>query len=176
MKSTNDIVRYEASVRLLAEKKIGDILWNEGDEHAKIVFFNLFSIAERTVRIFAENFCSDVPNSEEYITSLRAFLEKNGKVDLLLEREPSTMNLPVFDTLREYIKQVNIKTTTLRPRLGDVEINFCAVDDFAYRIETDKEKRKAHVSFNDTRQTSELRRAFDLMIENEKSATLNIQL
>jgi len=169
----NDIERYENSVRILADNRIGDVLLNKGEDHAKIIFYNLFRIAESTVRIFAVDLSGDVPNSDEYTTQLREFLKRKGRAHILLEQTPD-ITKSVFGILCEFADQVSIKTTTLRPKIGDGEINFCAADDFAYRIETDKVKCEAHVSFNDKKQTSELKRVFDLMFTDEKSITFNL--
>jgi len=162
----SDFDRYQKGIKYLAENKIGDTFLNEGDEHAKIVFSNLFMIAGNKVRIFAEMLNSDVPNCNEYISAMRSFLDRDGRVDILLEKKPNP-EMPLFQLFRQYGNQVNIKITEYRPKFGDDLINFCTVDDFAYRIETDKKKKEAHGSFFDKKQTSEINNVFSEMYNND---------
>ena len=161
--------KYNNGIRYLAENRIGDIFLNEGEEHAKIVFSNLFMIAGSKVRIFAEMLNSNVPNCNEYTSAVRLFLEKGGKIDVLLEREPNT-ETPLFQLLRQFKNQVKIKITDYNPKFGDELINFCTVDDFAYRIETDKEKKKAHGSFYDKKQTFKINEVFNVMYNDDNKS------
>ena len=108
---------------------------------------------------------------------MSSFLQKKGEVDILLEREPDTKK-PLFEILKEFEKQkqVNIKITKFRPKYvvgsekkEEYEINFSIVDDFAYRMETDKSKKEAHGSFFDKRRSRELIGHFDSMFNNNDS-------
>ena len=165
----SDFEEYRKSIKYLAENKIGDIFLNKGDAHAKIVFSSLFMVAGDKVRIFAEKLNSYVPNCDEYVSSMRLFLEKGGEVHILLEGEPN-INTPLFEMLRNFNKQVNIKVTGYRPKFGDDLINFCTVDDFAYRMETDKQKKVARGSFYDKKQTAQINKVFDLMYNDDSKS------
>lgn len=164
-----DLVKYRKGIEYLADNRESEVYLNEGDEHAKIVFSNLFRIAVSKVRIFAESLSSDVTDSDQYIESLCLFLSKGGNLDILLEREPSPGRI-LFEKLADFQDQVNVKITKYRPKLGHIEVNFCTVDDYAYRMETDKSKKKAYGSFFDRKTTKSFNTDFETMFnDSDKS-------
>lgn len=149
--------KYREFVSNLAKQKIDNTFINSDEEHALEVFVNLFQIANSNVRIFAKNLCSDVSNKPEYVEKLSDFIEKGGNVDILVNgyNKDESINSNLFKRLAYYKsigKSIVIKSTNVKPHYkadpDKKEIHFTVIDNCAYRIETDIEKRTANCNFN----------------------------
>jgi len=143
---------------------------NSSENHAVAVFKAIFKTAKGNVRIYAENLCGRIPNSDEYINGLKDFIVKRkGKVEILLEEQPGSENLkekPIFKMLRSLNeKSYEIKQTNARATLeygnSEQEINFTTGGDTMYRIEYDKFNKKAWCCFNSEKVTNKLNVLFD---------------
>lgn len=82
-----ELESYQIFVKDLADKKSELLFNNSGSAHASIVMSNIFRTAENEVLIFSGSLCSDITNNNEYLESLKAFLNRNGKLKVILETE-----------------------------------------------------------------------------------------
>lgn len=163
MGNLNDILtislsEYEAALSQLAERRESHVFYNEGNEHALIVFKTIFDNAQKEVYIVAKDLTNaEVSNDPQYIESLRAFLERDGaKLNVMLTSFDNDIALekPIFKTIYESpaYKKGNVQVYNLNGKKfkdGDNVVHFCFADGQMYRIETDTENRKARGNFND---------------------------
>lgn len=149
-------MEYYAAIEFLARNSIDEVFFNSGENHALAVFVNLFDYVKNNVRIFSQSLCSNVPNSPEYVSSLEKFLKRGGFVNILLEENVSNRNrineYPIFKMLKPWKNSdyVKIRSTDKKFIYNNSSINFSTADDFAYRIELDKEKRVARCNYRDS--------------------------
>ena len=156
---------------------------NSDKEKALIVLVELFKSAKDTIRIFAANLCNYVGTEFEYIEALSDFIEKNGKVRILLNNfdEECAKHSNLFKRLAYYKsegKDVIVKVTTVKPYYtGDeskTEVHFTVADDKGFRIETDVEKRTARCNFNNPEEAEKTAKFFDEVFESPNSNTVNL--
>ena len=171
---TKELQKYKESIEYFAKHRIGDIAFNRGRSHAIIMFSQFFQTAKEIVRLFTIDLSGCVFNNPEVLENLIEYFDRGGKIHIVLEKDIAETE-PIFDILKEFKKNVTISKTELRPKIGEeTEINFCAVDDSIYRLETDKESMAAHISFNDKKQTKELIRVFDKIEKHEKTLYISL--
>ena len=169
----NTLEQYKNAVKDYAARGVNYLFHNEGDEHALIIFTNIFCNAKDTIRIAANKLCNkEVVNQKEYINSLRYFLDKKDtKIYILLTSCPSKEEVnddnclykmlyshPAYKEGRILIKDGEGKS--FRDKDGKV-VHFCMGDDTMYRIENDIVERKAVANFGDSKTTSVLNTGFD---------------
>ena len=81
MKELNlsNLLDYKEAVEYFANNKVDNVLSNSGNEHAIVIFDNIFKTAERNICLYAQDIFSNqnvVTVSPSYIESLRKFLSK----------------------------------------------------------------------------------------------------
>lgn len=165
--------QYRNAVKDYAERGVDYLFHNEGDEHALIIFTNIFLFAERIIRIAANKLCNnEVVNQEEYIKSLKGFLDKKDTyLHIILSNRPSVeeanqdncLYKMIFDHRAYKEGRVKIKDgegKSFHDKNGKT-IHFCTGDDKIYRIENDIKARKAVANFGDIKTTGVLNKAFD---------------
>lgn len=184
---------YEVSVKYLAENKVDNIIYNSGEEHALIIFENIFNNCKYKLRLLSGNLSNGITKNPKYINSLTRFLaQRNGKLEIILDRYEDgskVVNSDLFKKLETYKDQITIKKSTLSYSLNNENkvdserkhIHFCIGDDHIFRLETDTEKRKAKCNFNDITYSNILKDLFyrlynqsellswDTLIPNTKS-------
>lgn len=168
--------QYRTAVQNYARDGVDYLFHNRGDEHALIILSNIFRNARSHIRIVANRLYNDeVVNTEEYIGSMKAFLDqKDTRLSIFITTKPT----------KEEVTQYGPETTFYwmlynHPayRQGRVEIkegqgsffknpdgrqvNFCTGDDRMFRLENNIEERQAIANFNDERSTRQLIEAFD---------------
>lgn len=175
--------RYKEYISNLAKNGIDNTFINTDNEHALEVFKNLFQIAKSELRIFAGCLCNSVANHSDYIEKISDFIEKGGKIRILLNKfENCKLNgSNLFLRLAYYKsldKDIVVKCTKVRPYYTDdaekKEIHFTVVDDNAYRIETDIEKRTANCNFNNNVIGKDLVSFFDKIFNDSKSTEIDL--
>ena len=164
---------YRKAVEWYARKKEDNMLHNKGNDHALIIFENLFKYSEEHVRIFAKDLANEeVVNRKEYIDAVKTFIEKpKTKLDILIttfndEVRRIDRDVNLFYVLRKskaYQEgRIKIKTTKgMIFRIQGQPIHFCTSDGHAYRMERDIEHRVAHCNFGDKNTTKSLEDTFD---------------
>ena len=165
--------QYRTAVKDYAARGEDYLFHNEGDEHALIIFSNIFRNANEIIRIAANKLCNkEVVNQSEYISSLESFLnKKDSKLNILLTDCPTAedvqgenclykmlFNHPAYKEGRIIIKTG--KGKSFHDREGNV-IHFCMGDNKMYRIENDIVGRKAVANFGDETTTKVLNKSFD---------------
>lgn len=179
----DELTEYREFIQMLSEKSDSRIFLNKGPEHAKIVLEQIFRQSKEIVRIFAGNLTRIVGDDPAYISALSDFVERGGKVRILLNdykeelaKESNLyMRLAYFKHLD---KDIIVKTTTAKPyRTTDPEqkeIHFTTGDDKAYRIGTDIESRTAEGSMNNPEEVAKMANFFDKLFDREDSIEVNI--
>ncbi len=165
--------QYRNAVKDYAVRGVNYLFHNEGDEHALIIFTNIFLNAKSTIRIAANKLCNkEVVNKQEYIDSLKVFLDKkDARLFILLTNRPTAediedqsclyrmiYNHPAYKEGRIQIKDGQGKS--FHDKNGAV-VHFCIGDETMYRIENDIVERKAIANFGDGKTAGVLNRGFD---------------
>lgn len=167
----------------LAQNRVNRTFLNSDEEHALIVLINMFKCANDTIRIFAGNLCKHIGNAPEYIEAISDFIERNGKVRILLNEYDakylSESNL--FKRLSYYLSEgsdIKIKQTSAHPYLSKdpdkKDVHFTIFDETGYRIETDIEKRTAECNFNSPILSKKLANFFDNIFNAPYSSNVNL--
>lgn len=160
---------YKDFVRNLAFNNISAEFLNSDENHALIVFDNLFKIAKNYVYIFAGCLCSDVSNKPEYIKSLSDFIENKGEVRILLNsyNPQDAMQSQIIKRIAFYIsKKYDVKVYSTDRKIffskdeEKKQIHFTVVDDKSYRIETDVKERSATCNYNNPNMALNLKSIF----------------
>ena len=168
--------QYRIAVRNFAINGTNYLFHNEGNEHALIIFTNLFVNAKEHIRIAANMLYNDeVVNTKEYIDAMRSFLDKrNTRLSILItnrppvedvkSHEPKTSfywmlyNHPAYSQGRVEIKEGG--GNYFQGEDGQ-QVNFCTCDSRMYRLESDIHLRKAVANFGDMVSTVDLEQKFD---------------
>lgn len=180
--------KYSDFVRSLARSGDGRTFLNSDEDKAVEVMINLFHVSNEEVRILAGNLCNNVGNNPEYIIALSEFIERGGKLYILLNDfnvdMAKTSNL--YKRLAYYISisedpkepTIKIKTTTAKPWLSsDSEkkpVHFAVGDKKAYRIETDIVKRTANCNLNNPAVAEGVAAFFDSLFNREDAQALDL--
>jgi hypothetical protein len=148
---------YKDFVANLARNNENRVFLNSDERHALVVLVEIFKQAKDTVRIFAGNLCEHVGNEPDYIEAVSDFIERGGKIRILLNKadEKSMKSSNLFKRLAFYEDNQNdvvVKKTTAEPYFmqdGNKNyVHFTIADENAYRIETDIENRTAVCNMN----------------------------
>lgn len=174
---------YKDFVRQMASNKENRTFLNSDEDHAVDVLVQLFQISEQEVRIFAGCLCKHVGNRTEYIVALSEFIERGGKLFILLNAydEEAAKKSNLYKRLAYYIEEgrdVIVKSTQAHPyRASDSdkkEVHFTIGDKKAYRIETDIEKRTAECNFNNPVLAEETAKFFDELFNRDDAKDIDI--
>lgn len=171
---------YREAVSYFASNHKNLNIKNEGNDHARIVFSNLFLNATKTVRIAANTLRNEVVDSPEYQDSLDSFLSREGaKLQIIIcklpeaAKEESNSNIyrrlslnPAYEQGRIEIKEAGKD----RFFLGKKPVNICVADGLMYRIEDDIEKRTALCNFGDPKKAQGLEEGFDKVFGSIKES------
>lgn len=174
--------KYYDFVRSLAMSGENRMFLNSDEDKAVTVLTNLFRISEEEVRIFAGNLCEHVGNQQSYIIALSEFIERGGKLYILLnkynkELAKSSNLFKRLAYLKAQGKPITIKSTPARPYLeseAKKDVHFTVGDKKAFRIETDIEKRTAVCNFNFPTLAEKTANFFDKLFTREDATEIDI--
>jgi hypothetical protein len=62
---------YRKAVEFPAKNRVDNLIFNAGDDHAKIIFQNIFRNCDDKIRLLAGNLQNEVAKSGDYLDSLR---------------------------------------------------------------------------------------------------------
>lgn len=118
MKELNlsNLLDYKEAVEYFANNKVDNVLSNSGNEHAIVIFDNIFKTAERNICLYAQDIFSNqnvVTVSPSYIESLRKFLSKertNLRIVLKDYDEINSCNC-LRDVLKQYSSKIELRKT-----------------------------------------------------------------
>lgn len=165
---------YREAVEWHAKNSIDNMLHNEGNDHALIIFENLFKYSKDYVRIFAKDLANkEVVNTKRYTDAVKTFINRPGtKLDILItgfndKVKEIDENVNLFYILRYsdayHDGRIRIRSTNgMSFRVEGKPVHFCTADGHAYRVERDIEKRIAHGNFGDKKTAANLEKQFDL--------------
>lgn len=180
---TEEVAKYKAFVEWLSDNGDGRIFLNSDPEHALVVLEQIFKQSNEIVRIFAKNLCQNVGNEPSYIAALSDFIERGGRVRILLNgyQKELALNSNLYKRLAYYKSQkkdIVVKISKARPyRKSDIEqreIHFTIGDEKAYRIETDTESRTAECSMNNPEVALGIANFFDKLFIREDAQEVDI--
>lgn len=165
---------YSRTVASYASRHENYLFHNEGNEHALIIFENIFKNSKKEIRIAANNLCNkEVVDREEYIKPLMTFLDNGGILRILLKNKPSSSDEEMKSTTNLYRSLYNheaYREQRIVIKSGEgkcfhdkekKELHFCTADGCMYRLENNISERKAICNFGDKKKTSELDSLFD---------------
>lgn len=168
---------YEAEIFDLAKNRTDKLFYNSSAEHASIVHKALAMYAQKEICIFSSSMCSEVSNNEEYCALIKKFLLKseNNKIRIILtDYNDNFCCQQIYQVLKYHPSQVCIKAYNGGVKYNDKEAHFTVVDDSAFRLETDIEKRMAFGNFNDQTKAVALKEVFDRIFNSENAKTVKV--
>jgi hypothetical protein len=167
---SSDYEAYKARIENLAANKDGMIFFNSGKEHAAIVMSNIFKYSKSSLKILAGDFNGAVCGNADYITQLKSFLNRKGKLEILMDDYNSEkINNPFAEVIKFYsffnkdlvsVKKTNgklIDSETQKP------IHLTIGDNDKFRYEYDTNQYSAKCSFNNQTIASTLAGHFDTL-------------
>ena len=178
-----ELDEYREFIHMLSETSDDRIFLNKGPEHAKIVLVQIFKQSVDIVRIFAGNLTRVVGDDPAYISALSDFVQKGGKVRILLNdykeelaKESNLyMRLAYFKSVG---KDIIVTQTTVRPYQesdpDQTAVHFTIGDDKAYRLETDIMNRAAQGSMNRHDVAAEMAEFFDNIFYGGQSTEIDL--
>ena len=152
-----ELSEYKTLIHQLAESGSNKVFYNQDAQHAEIVLTEIFEKSKETIRIFAAQLNDNPPVSDDYVRKLSDFIERGGKVRILLNKyeQQNVLKSELFKRLAFYVlkeKDIQVKKTSATVYYTNdpdkKELHFTLGDSFIYRIETDVQERMAEGSFN----------------------------
>lgn len=147
---------------------------NEGVDHALILMDEIFKFCEDKIRIFAKGLGGTLASNKVYKDSLLQYLDKGGKIDVLVENDSyatdneSALHLLLNRALEngdkihcrvvngiDTIKKINSHFISME------RCNFLVGDGKVSRIEFNPANFKAVGNFHDVERASKLEKIFD---------------
>lgn len=162
---------YTEAVEYFANNKVDNVLSNSGNEHAVVIFANMFKTAERNVCLYAKDIFSVenvVSVSPLYMESLRKFLDKGDtKLRIVLKDYDEVTSCNILrDMLKQYTSKIELRRNKRgEVKIGDNSVHLCIADGRMYRVEYDTESRKARCNFNDINAVSKYQTVFNQLFE-----------
>ena len=135
---------------LAQEGGTDQIFFNSGPNHAAIVFATMFKYATQEVRMYCGGFTGEVSNDKRYQRELEAYLERGGRLRILVENDHSANpQSQIYAILRKYssLVQVYLAQGRVTDKNGD-PLHFAMADHRMYRLETGTTDYTAEVNFN----------------------------
>lgn len=175
---------YKRFIHGLAINKVNRIFLNSDEGKMCDVFTEIFNTSKFEVRIFAGSLCNDSTNSPAYIEALSDFIERGGKLIILLNsfNEEAAKKTNLYKRLAFYQTQksdnVQIKITTAKPyiTISGVKqyIHLAIGDNTSYRLETDTEARTAICNMSDSETAVNYKTFFDDIWSNSANTELKV--
>jgi hypothetical protein len=161
-----------------ALKKEQQIFAHTGHTQTSIVISLIFKYSKDIVRIYAGNLIGIVSNTDFYLQSLNAFLEKGKKLKLLLEDFPDKSSnaynillsrAELFPSQVEIRKLDKAASIVLKEHPnGDVS-HFVVGDDNMFQLDKNRRNYQGVASFNNHDLTSQLIKIFDNAFKSTSS-------
>jgi hypothetical protein len=168
---------YKAYVESLAISGQDQYFFNSGPIHAAIVMSRIFKYSHNTIKIYCGGFNGTVSNDEQYLKYAKQFLEKGGKLKILVEKDLSNAGLSnIYAILKKnsanvemYRAQINVVNTTTND-----PVHFAVGDDKMLRLETGVEDYTAEVNFGNPEKAKHLSSLFDQVWNASKANRINL--
>jgi hypothetical protein len=164
-----NIKQYRLAVANLAENDVNAVFPNDGNNHALVVFEQIFKTAKNSICIAADSLCGEFTDNQQYIDSIIAFLKKTGSELKLLINNPENISSSIFFRSIKDFENVSLRTTSETFNTSEYSlVHFCVGDGKMYRLEYDTENRKAICNFNDKNRATTLLRAFESLFDRSE--------
>ena len=167
--NNNGYQNYSDEIFDLAKNHSSKVFFNSSEQHASIVHKALVKYAEKDIAIFCGNMLSDISNNDEYCNYMISFLKKNreNSVSIILNNfSKDFLHTKIAKVFGEFPSQVKVKSYNGEIKYKGQNVHFTIVDNRAFRLETDIEKKMAFGSFNRPDTSSALKAAFDRLFSS----------
>lgn len=177
---------YKEAVETYARERRNYLFHNMGNDHALVIFTNIFETAESDIRIAAAKLCNqEVVNTEEYISSMSKFLARpDAKLKIIVSEfsKEEVESIKVNNFFRFLYDSDAYKEGRVEIHTGEGKnfkgndgrlINFCAADSRMFRFEDDIVNRRATCNFNDEDSAKTLEDVFDHVFETLDAVNLH---
>lgn len=174
---------YSEYISTLRTKRQNRVFMNSDSEKRKTVYRELLKSANSNLRFFAGNLCDEITNSEEFVEGISDFIEKNGKLEIILNKydEDLIKKSNLYKRIAFYSAQhcaVSVKKTSIAVSIknNDMETpaHFAVADLLAYRLEVDIDKRIAICNMNDGVFAQKLVETFEQISSSSQTTTVDL--
>jgi len=156
-----DLKRYREYLEGLLREQSSKIIMNGGVEHAAVLMSTLFDNTKQEILMYCRGLNPKLTNDESYFHSFSDYIEKGGKLSLMVETLEYSKISKTFSFLinqQNKFDNHNIEIKIITPEdkkeifkvLKSDECNFSVFDDKMIRFEYDPTNYKALASFNYT--------------------------
>lgn len=174
--------KLKTKLDFLSKNNVNELFFNEDINCALDVLPAIFYGSHSRVRIFARCLSGEVSTHPTYVQALSDFIERNGKVEVLLNgfNAEKAKESPVMRRLAYYAKQG--KGITVRKTSSILSFNtaptqpiyFTVGDDKAYRVETNPQTHQADCNMNDEEFAGKLINTFDRMFSESRGYAVDL--
>lgn len=167
----------------MRKKRINRMFLNSDSEKRKSVYRELLQCADKNLRFFAGNLCDDITNSDDFVEGISDFIEKNGNLEILLNKydeslikESNLYKRLAFYAARNYNVAVKSTPVTVNIHLNgkDTPAHFAVADFYAFRLEVDIEKRTAICNMNDEKFSQMLIKTFEKISSDAQTVEIDL--
>jgi hypothetical protein len=139
------------------------------------VFTLLFAKATTKIKLLVGDLNQGIANSIDYQEALNAFLQKGGKVEILMQQynpasEPEIFKLFRFHDMMGRGENIKIRSTDYFVEVDGKEVHFCIADNM-YRLEDDITRLSGHASFDNPAYVKSLSDIFDPIFNSSDQST-----
>lgn len=169
---------YEDMVENLAKQQTNQEIPNSVPAHVSILISAMFKYAEKYMHIFCNVLSDEVYTNKNLIENAIDFVtKKNGTINIILEKALGKELLlkPLVYRIAYLIFQAHEKkktTSSLNIKVigSNGKSHFRLMDNTAYRLEFDKQSRKAIANFGGTKKAEELAKEFEAIFKDNSGA------
>ena len=153
---------YLRLVRRYAKEKNGKLIWNDAIDQATIIMQVGFEEAARkSMCMLSHKIDPRTYARSEVIVAARRFLEKGGKLHILVERPTKGEALAKNAFIAGLTPRNNFEVRQVRPKIiRRYAYNFAVMDDDSYRFEPDRRASAGIVVFGDQTGANNLKQVF----------------
>ena len=165
MSESNKLTKYKEYIEKLAKDKSREIFLNATSGHAAVAMSVLFNNTRDVALMFSHGLKPDVTTDEFFLKSFANYIERGGKLFLLLE-DLTYFQEPDNFTFLKKSKDVHVKVITteskkeLLQKLKLQDCNFDVFDNKMIRLEYSPDEYKAIASFNYAEMAEHLSKVF----------------
>ncbi|MBN8668695.1 MAG: hypothetical protein J0M30_14450 [Chitinophagales bacterium] len=153
------------------------VFFNSGPNHAAIVMANIFRFAKSEVNIYCGGFSGEVSNDHRYLRELENYLERGGRVVILVEQDLSKNgSSKIYNVLRKYKEKVDIYLSqgqVTDTRNGN-PVHITIADGRMYRLETGIHDYTAEVNFNNPERVALFASFINQLMEDSRDFKINL--
>ena len=150
--------------------------FNKDIQHASIVVCTAFRHAKAKIRLLSHELDPVLYASPWFETEVKAFLDRGGKLEILLESKVSEQDHPLMKMAAHEPDKIDVRQVSDEfQRRTQYPFNFMVVDDIGYRFEHDRTEPAAVFAFHSDNEihienTKRLVEWFDTVFERSDKA------